>query len=64
MNVFTLLTLMFGAGTIVSFISGVGAMLRHGQSGHRPGAEWMLWRVIFQAAVFGTILAAPLAATS
>jgi hypothetical protein len=64
MNAFMRLTFVFGAGTIVSFVSGVGAMLRHGQTGHRSSAEWMMWRVMFQAAVFGTILAAPLAVTS
>jgi hypothetical protein len=60
MNTFTLLTLLGGAGVIVSFLSGVRAMVRHGTVGHRTSAEWMAWREVFQGAVFLTILSAPL----
>jgi hypothetical protein len=58
MNGFMLLTLLTGLGTIVSFASGVRAMIRNGQVGHRSSAEWMAWRVVFQGAAFVTVLAA------
>lgn len=58
MNGFTLLALLTGLGTVVSFTSGVHAMIRNGQVGHRCSAEWMLWRVVFQGAAFVTVLAA------
>lgn len=60
MNIFTFLTFLGGLGVILSFVSGVRAMVRHGDVGHRSSAEWMAWRVVFQAAVFLTILSAPL----
>jgi hypothetical protein len=60
MNTFTLLTFLGGLGVITSFFSGVRAMVRNGEVGHRCSAEWMAWRVVFQSAVFLTILAAPL----
>jgi len=60
MNIFTLLTLLGGLGVIASFFSGVRAMIRNGQVGHGSSADWMGWRVVFQGAVYVTILAAPL----
>jgi hypothetical protein len=60
MNGFTLLTILGGFGVIFSFFSGIGAMVTNGTVGRRRSPEWMAWRVVFQGAVFLTILAAPL----
>ena len=58
MNGFALLSLLIGLGTIASFTSGVRAMVRYGQIGHRCSAEWTLWRVVFQGTAFATVLTA------
>lgn len=60
MNTFTLLTFLGGFGVIVSFFSGVRAVVRNGEVGHRCSAEWMAWRTLFYLSVFLTILAGPL----
>jgi hypothetical protein len=60
MNAFLLVTIFAALATVFSFVSGVIAMNRHGAVGHRSSAEWMTWRVVFQAATFLAILAAPL----
>jgi hypothetical protein len=59
MNFFSLLTFLGGVLTIVSFVSGTRAIVRH-RSVARCNAEWAQWRVVFQGAVYLTILAAPL----
>lgn len=57
MNGFVLMTLLAGAGTVYSFLSGVRAMAHGGQRG---SAVWMTWRVVFQGAAVLTILGAML----
>jgi hypothetical protein len=59
MNLFSFLTFLGGVLTIVSFLSGMRAIVRNRSEG-RCNAEWAQWRVVFQGAVFLTILAAPL----
>jgi hypothetical protein len=60
MNAFTLLTILGGCGVVFSFFSGMRAMVTNSTVGRRRSAEWMAWRVVFQGAVFLTILSAPL----
>jgi hypothetical protein len=59
MNLFSFLTLLGGVLTVVSFLSGSRAIVRNHQE-RRCNAEWAQWRIVFQGAVFLTILAAPL----
>lgn len=59
MNLFSFLTFMGGVLTIISYLSGMRAIVRNRPAG-RCNAEWEQWRVVFQGAVFLTILAAPL----
>lgn len=60
MNAFTLITALGAFCVILSFFSGIRAMICNGEVGNGTSAEWMTWRVVFQGAVFLTILAAPL----
>jgi hypothetical protein len=61
MNIFTFLTIIAGVGAIYSFMRGVSARGLHSQAGHRSAKTWMAWHIVFDVAVFVTILAAPLA---
>ena len=56
----TLFVLLAAAAAIFSLMSGVSAMVHNGEVGHRTSAEWMTWRVAFQAAAFVLILRAML----
>ena len=58
MNMLTLFVVVAAAAAIVSLISGISAMVHNGEVGHRTSAEWMTWRVAFQAAAFVLILLA------
>ena len=60
MNMFTVFILVALAATIYSLVAGVSAMAHHGEAGHRSSAEWMTWRVVFQAAALALILLAML----
>ena len=60
MNAFTILTLLGALATIFSFLCGVRAMNRSGDVMGGSSPQWMIWRVIFQAATFAVILSAPL----
>jgi hypothetical protein len=62
MNLFTVFILVAVAAVIFSLISGVYAMAHEGQPGHRSSAEWMTWRVVFQAGAIALILLAMLGA--
>ena len=58
MNLLTMLVLVATLATIASFISGIVSMAHDGEVAHRNGAEWMGWRVAFQAAAVVMILLA------
>ncbi|MBI3919045.1 MAG: hypothetical protein HY322_18790 [Betaproteobacteria bacterium] len=61
MNTFTLLTALGATGVIISFMSGVRATIRQGNDGRSHPRAAIAWRMMFDLAVFGTILVAPLA---
>jgi len=58
MNILTLLVLLAAAATVVSLVSGISSMAYGGEIGHRTSAEWMVWRVAFQAAALLLIVMA------
>ena len=58
MNMLTLLVVVAVVATIVSLASGISSMSFDDEVGHRTSAEWMTWRVVFQAAAFVLILLA------
>lgn len=58
MAAFTLLALMAALATVVSLASGIAAMANHGEIGHLNSAQWMVLRVLFQAAAFLAVAAA------
>lgn len=58
MNMFTLFILVAAAAAIVSLASGLTAMVSNGEVGHRTSAEWMTWRVAFQAGAVALIMLA------
>jgi hypothetical protein len=61
MNMLTLLVVVAVVATIVSLASGISSMAFNGEVGHRTSAQWMIWRVVFQAAAFVLILLTMLA---
>lgn len=56
MNMLTLFVVVAAVATIVSLASGISSMAINGEVGHRTSAQWMIWRVVFQAATFVLIL--------
>ena len=58
MSLLTMLILVATMATIVSLVSGVASMAHDGAIAHRSSAEWMVWRVVFQAAAVVMILLA------
>lgn len=58
MQPITLLVLTAVVAVIVSLASGVLSMVRDGEVGHYGSAQWMGWRVGFQALAFVLILLA------
>ena len=50
MSILTLLILLAAAATVVSLVSGISAMAQGGEVRHLNSAQWMVWRVVFQAA--------------
>ncbi len=58
MSLLTMLVLAATFGTIVSLVSGVASIAHDGDIAHRSSAEWMVWRVAFQAAAVAMILLA------
>ena len=61
MNIFTIMTMLMALATVFSFLCGVRAMNRAGNVMRGASPQWMIWRVVFQAATFAVILSAPLA---
>ena len=45
-----------GLAVLVSLVSGVVSMAHDGEVAHQSSAQWMVWRVVFQAASFLLIL--------
>lgn len=58
MNMLTLLVVVAAVATIVSIAFGISSMAYNGEVGHRTSAEWVTWRVVFQAAAFALIVIA------
>ncbi len=61
MNMFTLLVFVAVALTVVSLGTGIVSMIRDGEVGHFGSAQWMGWRVAFQALAVVMVLMAMLA---
>ena len=62
MDILTMLVLTAVLATLVSLTSGIASMTHDGEVGHYSSAQWMVWRVVFQAAAFLIILFALLVA--
>ncbi len=58
MSLLTMLVLLATFATIASLASGVVSMAYDGGVAHRSSAQWMVWRVVFQATAVVMILAA------
>jgi len=58
MNMLTLLIAVAVVAVVWSLVSGISSMASNGEVGHRTSAEWMTWRVVFQAAALVLILLA------
>lgn len=58
MNILTLLVFVAMLATLASLASGIASMAYDGEVGHQSSAQWMVWRVVFQAAAFLLILLA------
>ena len=58
MNILTLPILGAAVATIVSLVAGITSMARGGEVGHRTSAQWMNWRVAFQAVALVLIVLA------
>lgn len=56
MNVLELLVIVAALATVVSLASGIASMAYDGEVGHYNSAQWMVWRVAFQAVAFLLIL--------
>jgi len=57
MTIFTTLVFLAVLVTLFALVSGITAMAHHGEIGHRSSGQWMIWRVVFQAAAVLIILA-------
>jgi hypothetical protein len=56
MSPVALLVFVAALAVLASLASGVASMVRDGEVGHQTSAQWMVWRVVFQAAAFLLIL--------
>lgn len=56
MNILELLIIVAALATVASLASGIASMACDGEVGHYNSAQWMVWRVAFQAAAFLIIL--------
>jgi len=56
MNFLTFLALTAALAVVVSLTCGITSMANHGEVVHRNSAQWMVWRVAFQAAAFLVIV--------
>lgn len=48
----TLLVFIAGLAVLASLVSGIYSMARDGEVAHQTSAQWMVWRVVLQAAAF------------
>jgi len=58
MNMFTFFIFIAVALVLVSLGSGIVAMIKNGEVGHYESADWMGWRVAFQALAVVMVLLA------
>ena len=58
MSILTLLVIVATVAVIVSLATGISSMAFNDEVGHRTSAEWMTWRVVFQAAALALIVLA------
>ncbi|HSN39402.1 MAG TPA: HIG1 domain-containing protein [Burkholderiales bacterium] len=58
MNLLTMLVLVATFATIASLATGVVSMAYDDGIAHRSSAQWMVWRVVLQAAAIAMILLA------
>ena len=58
-----LLVFVAALAVVASLASGLYSMAHDGEVAHQTSAQWMVWRVVFQAAVFLLILFAILVAS-
>ena len=56
MNIITLVVILAVVATVISLTSGIAAMARDGEIGHQSSAQWMGWRVLFQAVALILVL--------
>ena len=52
MNVFAVLAVIAAFGAVIALVSGIHAMAHGGVLEQQRSAEWMNWRVVFQAIAF------------
>lgn len=58
MNMFTVMVFAAAALTLISFATGILAMISNGEVGHFESGHWMGWRVGFQALAVVLVLMA------
>ena len=58
MTLLTVLIFAAAIATLISLAGGIAAMAPHGAIGHQTSEQWMIWRVVFQAAALLAIVAA------
>jgi ABC-type Na+ efflux pump permease subunit len=50
MSPVALLVFVAALAVLASLASGIASMVHDGEIAHQTSAEWMVWRVVFQAA--------------
>lgn len=56
MSPLTLFVFVAALAVLASLASGLVSMAHDGEVAHQSSAQWMVWRVVFQAAAFLLIL--------
>lgn len=56
MSILTWLVFAAALAVLASFASGIASMVYDGEVGHYNSPQWMVWRVVFQAAAILIIL--------
>lgn len=56
MSPLSLLVFVAALAVLASLASGVASMAHDGEVAHQNSGQWMVWRVVFQAAAFLLIL--------
>lgn len=51
MNILTVLVFVAALATLAALAFGVASMAQDGEVAHHTSAQWMVWRVVFQAVV-------------